>query len=551
MSSSQSGNKDKNKEDLDVFLTNIESKLRGPFSSLDLSKAVTTSALRKTMTPPQYLQNLNQVLLRTDKVSQLRILIGLLGLEPEQELDEKVLEVLTTAQEDSDEPWVKVIAGLIQGIMFKTEDDDSRMSCRGEYAKSQLDKAANDIIERVIKCMRETKELNGGEYPPDFNAHYIPFKYSMVSEKLREQAQVEPFSNPHFTVNWDADILKVDERLEAQRAKEAQEHAPLHLPGKRSGVSKSAAVAAPPGRTNLPAGFKPANLVKKATTKSTSSMFVKRPNPALKSAKLAGRAKLARRKGGAQSLVKGTSFKARTAMAAKTATSAGAAGASSSSGGPTKLGASKTANRGRYAASKAKMKMLDVSTVSNLHQQSVERKQEEALSKMSKKRRILEAAKLQGLKRSKPNEDSVASTATATVNAAAAQPAEEPQARPPAEPTRTPAAPPPAAAPPAPTPVPAPVAPPPQHHQQPHHEQEWEILLRERSNKLSDQDRLRVQQFFENQYNPTPEQLVYKMKLHEQRSVDPTTGKNIKETFYLELDYEKNSSKQSKKIKRY
>ena len=138
------GTSDKLKEDLDLFLTNIESKLRGPFSSLDLSKAVTTAALRKTMTPPEYLENLNQVLLRTDKVSQLRILIGLLGLEPEKKLDEKVLEVLTTAQEDSAEDWVKVIAGLIQGIMFRTEEDekDRRREERRQRRRSKSESRA-------------------------------------------------------------------------------------------------------------------------------------------------------------------------------------------------------------------------------------------------------------------------------------------------------------------------------------------------------------------------------------------------------------------------
>ncbi|KAL3928667.1 MAG: hypothetical protein SGBAC_012549 [Bacillariaceae sp.] len=580
-SNRSNSDKIKQKEDLDLFLTTIESKLRGPFSSLDLSKAVTTSALRKTMTPPEYLDNLNQVLLRTDKVTQLRMLVGLLGLEPEQELDTKVLEVLNTAQEESEEPWVKVIAGLIQGIMFQTEDDPSRSSCRGAYAKDLLDKMAEDICERVLKTMRETKELNGGEYPPDLNAYYIPFKYSMVSDELRERAQIEPYGNPHFTANLDADILKVDEKLEAQRAKEAQEHALTQvLPGVKGGRSNStsAAMASSLGRTNLPPGFKPANLVKKATAKSTSSMFLPRPNPAAaRKAQLGGRAKLVRRKGGAQSLMKGTKYNARTAAAAgggattsstaggtiakTTATpSAGTATAAvataSKSGGSTRLGATKglaaraAAPRGRFASGKSKMKMLDVDAVSNLHQQTMERQKEQALSKMSKKRRIMEAAKLQGLKRSKPNNKQPTTTTTNTTTAppAAATPQEqaqpeEPQTRTPTESsTRTPA-------------EPATAAPEQQQQQQQQQsqpEQEWKILLRERSNKLSDHDRSRVQQFFENnQFNPSPEQPVYKMKLHEQRSVDPTTGKSIKETFYLELDYENNTSKQSKKIKRY
>jgi hypothetical protein len=82
-------------------------------------------------------------------------------------------------------------------------------------------------------------------------------------------------------------------------------------------------------------------------------------------------------------------------------------------------------------------------------------------------------------------------------------------------------------------------------------DEEWKVLLKERSNKLSEEDRVRVQQFFEAHHNPTPAQPVYKMKLHEQRTNDPKTGQAIKETFYLELDYSTFTSKQSKKVKRY
>ena len=83
-------------------------------------------------------------------------------------------------------------------------------------------------------------------------------------------------------------------------------------------------------------------------------------------------------------------------------------------------------------------------------------------------------------------------------------------------------------------------------------QEDWQIILNERSNKLSEEDRVRVQQFFENHYNPTPDQPIYKMKIHEQRVNDPSTGQAIrKETFYLELDYNTYTSKQSKKVKQY
>jgi hypothetical protein len=81
--------------------------------------------------------------------------------------------------------------------------------------------------------------------------------------------------------------------------------------------------------------------------------------------------------------------------------------------------------------------------------------------------------------------------------------------------------------------------------------QEWQVLLADRSNKLSSEDRFRVKQFFEEHYNPTPDKSVYKMKLHEERTHDHKTGAAIKETYYLELDYTSFTSKQSKKVKRY
>lgn len=81
---------------------------------------------------------------------------------------------------------------------------------------------------------------------------------------------------------------------------------------------------------------------------------------------------------------------------------------------------------------------------------------------------------------------------------------------------------------------------------------EWKMILKERSNKLSDDDKERAQQFYtNNKYNPTPDQKIYKMKLHEERMTDPNTGQAMKETYYLELNYETGKTKQSKKIKRY
>jgi hypothetical protein len=83
-------------------------------------------------------------------------------------------------------------------------------------------------------------------------------------------------------------------------------------------------------------------------------------------------------------------------------------------------------------------------------------------------------------------------------------------------------------------------------------QQDWRVLLKEHSNRLTEDDRNRIRQFFVDRTNPTPEQTVlYKMKLHEERTTDPKTGEPVKETYYLELDYSNFTSRQSKKVKRY
>ena len=87
----------------------------------------------------------------------------------------------------------------------------------------------------------------------------------------------------------------------------------------------------------------------------------------------------------------------------------------------------------------------------------------------------------------------------------------------------------------------------------------WQTLLRDRANKMSGDDRVRVEKFFTTTNAaersalllPSEGGPVYKMKIHEQRGKDPVSGQEIKETFYLELDYDTGASNQSKKVKRY
>ena len=89
----------------------------------------------------------------------------------------------------------------------------------------------------------------------------------------------------------------------------------------------------------------------------------------------------------------------------------------------------------------------------------------------------------------------------------------------------------------------------PMKHAEHHNQQNWQSLL-EKSNKLSDEDRHRVIQFFNNRVNPTPDIPVYKTKLHEEKFIDPATQLTVKETYYIELDYNTFGYKKVRKIKK-
>jgi hypothetical protein len=98
-----------------------------------------------------------------------------------------------------------------------------------------------------------------------------------------------------------------------------------------------------------------------------------------------------------------------------------------------------------------------------------------------------------------------------------------------------------------------PHSPPHQQQQQPPRKvEDWRKILAEHCNKITDADRERVRQFFEDRVNPTPNDPnhVYRLKLHEEQSVEEA-GTTVKVTYYLNLDYTNFTSKQTKKRKEY
>ena len=202
-------------------------------------------------------------------------------------------------------------------------------------------------------------------------------------------------------------------------------------------------------------------------------------------------------------------------VAAGGAAAAKPAGSSSLVAGARGTGRFTGKGRSAMAAGRSKMKMIDISEANDLTKQH-QKAQERLNPRELKRKRILEASQraAAGAKKIKK-----------------AEPA------------------------PAPAPAPAVEAPPVAEEPEPAAQilpEEWENnILQGRTNKMDDTDKLRIKQFAVDHYNPTPDQHTYKMKIHEQRGTDPETGQEIKETFYLELNYDDYSHKQSKKIKRY
>lgn len=574
-SGSNNHDDDDDEEDLDTFLTTMESKLRGPFSSLDLAKAVTTNALRGSHTPVQYLQNVSKVLSRTDKVIQVRVLIGLLGLDAnDAETNQEIHHILQQAQQaPTHEEWVRTIAGLIQGIMFETPeaaaessssssgnntDGAPHRSCRGPEASNLLDELCEEVCSNVQSAQEVSTDPEAPKCP-DLNASFIPYRYSLLPHtflKVLVPECTETSYNPHFQVNTQASILQVDEQLEAQRAKEELEHqGPILMKTKMSGttIHGSKANGAAKAATALPPGFRPTKLVQTPAQKaaaaakasSGSSMFMpKKTNPLLVQRQQQVQQKtLLRRKGAAQSLVNKTKVKNRVpgAVIGTAGPTMAAAVSATNTATATTAAAQVRATAGKFGraggaamAGRSKMKMIDVQEVNNLTKEHAARDAVETTGRMSKKRRIMEAAaaaKKAKMEATPANSSITAVTSTTSNNGEAASPQEPQQA---VDQTLS-------------------VAQLAQTNNASSVSQEegWKVLLKERSNKLSDEDRQRVQQFFQHRQNPTPEQSVVKMKLHEQRSQDPETGQEIKETFYLELDYSNFSSKQSRKVKRY
>jgi hypothetical protein len=545
-------------QDLDAFLTSIESKLRVPFSSLDLVKAVTTSALRGSQSAPEYLEKIAQVLPRTDKVIRNRILIGLLGLDANEDTDVQVEKILVATQEAPlHEEWVRVISGLVQGLMFQEENG---VSLRGQEASTLLERTCNQILRKVRKVEEQTSCASAfAAATADADPTFAPFRYALIGPNLLRRSIPEIFHQSSFAVDREAKVLLVDARLELAKAQEEQEHA------KQTGVAskRAASTSSDSNGSNAKERVMPIMPGIRSTKASSisaarsstghqtkASMFMPSKKPSIVRPGVVSKVALhVRKKGASQALVGKSKLirdRVETNGAARTA------------------GVVPIAHPGRAGKSgnsRSRMQMIDIAEVQGMEEERKVRgetaatpNKEGGLKKSGIKRKAESAEQSEKLVKAKLGPQSgvdmqpsvlikdepktvgdvYTKTPHAMVDALAAGALAAYQARLASALPQTAA----------PVALPAAILHAPK-------QQDWHQLLKEKSNKLSSNDRFRVQQFFQDRFNPTPGQTTYKMKLHEERTADAKSGDPVKETYYLELDYTNFTSKQSKKVKRY
>jgi len=697
--------------DLDAFQTQIESKLRQTYSSLELPKSLSQSntAGNSSTTPREFIQNLQQCFSRMPKPIQLRCLIGLLGFEPnvaqlynDEQFDNVMRDFLesldgekTDSKEDKWDKWIIVMAGIIRGKLFRNDVDQQLNSIdhpgeeedrgRNKKTDSIIKKAVEGIIQTIMEASKDAadfrneaevaltttdpteedekrmeKLLDSFHIGTDVKPHFVPWCYRLCSGKMINAAIPELDERCDFIVNEDADILKVDERMDRKKAaliieeekREQQQKERMKALAEERKMNTNAATSN--GTTN--GGRRPGGLgnparrgvagnagrgISRPSGSDTAALMMRskkpgdRPNASISSrlgsnsvaggkVRIAGLGRGAAADAvGGKSLANPMSTLRKSGIARAALPSAKRPGAGQGAASSTTVNARRAAMR-----NKTKMKVLDLAEVEGLKKEGEERNKRLTVEeiKENKRRKIMEKAIAKGLKTKKKwtgtNNDTNNSNQDASANIASdampnnsitdtdqngdngmdyngtgvhpldqhdiplleasifqdqrnnnglhvseldwnmdqnheqqvnMQQQQHNQQQ--------------------------------QHHhqQQQHHQQQipqqmrtvlptslidpsyqqahvqqdqtvaqtpqWQSLL-ERSNKLTHEDRVRVEQFFTSRYNPTPHILVYKMKLNEDRSFDPQTNQYIKETLYIELDYQTGGHKMSRKIKK-
>jgi len=680
-------------EDLDAFLLLLESRLRADFTSPDLSRTISTqgtgagaaaSALPSgnPSSPSKFLRLIGKVFHRAAKPIKLRALMSVLGLEPDRfiekngsslqgnsigysgmqnkepldlekrKTDSIVWELLSKAEQD-DEQWVRLVAGILRGIMFcsaneidhvlyATSNDSSTKltaSCRGKAAQKQLRKITEEVLQSLQKSSVEaskqlekittkmqTKSGDVGDeseniirsllIKKDACPTFVPFHYALLSSGSTQSIIPEIMDNSHFSPNMNVDIFKIDAEVEEKRAEEESKEMQLQknrstalnvngsMAGRSTGVGPGGRLNARVPSDAIMAGRMRGRFANisgrggRSGSTDTASSLLRPSRPGMigrggRASSVVGRAGMAGRaldgrgrRLGTTGRIGGSTAGARGGMANRLDNAGrlggGRASAVAASRAPLQrrvpgstramLNASGRGGVGT-GGEPSKMKVIDVTEVEGLNRAQKEREKMEQQNsvearKAERKRKLLEQAAKSGLKCNRDKRINVAPAATNEGHQSQnvnnnedngneiQTRQEDPYSIPDGsfdvslqsglesytaglENNTT------------------------QVHQNRNHEQKsheqqqgWESLL-EKSNKLSDQDRQNIHEFFENRKtaNPIPSadpngDSVWKVKLNEEKTVDPQTGEVVKETLYLELDYRTFGFKKTRKIKR-
>ena len=227
------------------------------------------------------------------KPVKLRVLISLLGLEPDvgKNLESKSLaaeaaegsdggadegerwdanrivwDLLTHAAEDEDE-WVKAMAGLVRGKLFRRGEDPTAAaaaaapsSCRDPECDRLMRKTTDGILKRVQAAAtaaaadyaathdgllpsesEDDGDNENGEVNEDLEKEreegrnrslksylivgdaaplYAPQWYRILPPSSVRGAIPEADENPHFVADASASILRVDDKMERRKAEE-------------------------------------------------------------------------------------------------------------------------------------------------------------------------------------------------------------------------------------------------------------------------------------------------------------------------------------------
>jgi len=512
-------------EDLDKFWNMVETKLRAPFSSFELCKTVEHLPTEKSKY--KFIKALQSTFPRMAKPVKLRLLVSFLGMDRSGKLDKCIHGMLSDIMRSKEDDWVRNLSLLLYKKIYKSNDEIIP-------SDTVLKKTTEDICKQIVKHIEaladqevDEQDSSGDEIDKKGNKirdymyedgapQYLPFKYSLVETNLLKKILPACDDALHFTVNEDASILKVDAQNEAKKIEEERKEMDLQSRAEASVAARKNVTT----KSNSNASSK--------NRSSSSSMFIPSRNP------LSG-------KGRANPMFSRIGGRGRALKAGGRATARLSSKMTSNICSSSTSNTQKQMGRALKQVKSSKMKIIDTNEAADLAKS--QREQEVKDSKLSaRKRKILEAAKASGLHSKKKKylmkEDAVVAQKPHVMKVNVPEKTPVPQkevvASVPSQQTSTGDG--------ISSSVPPPIT--------ENHNTNWKQLL-DGSNKLSQEDRIRIEQFFTTKYNPTPDVQLYQIKLHDEKKMLEDQKTVVKETWYLELDYRNMKSRKFRKTKKY